>query len=179
MSLSSFFRSVFQRLEAATGTGKVPTLSKERVAALDDAFADAAGVPTVVKAVADSTRLPGRFQWLSMVPQWDFLDFLTAEAQRSPSFGLHRQVEVVGVIEEDGVVTGVRHRRTDGDGGETDLCALLTVAADGRHNAVRRAAGMSRVEFGAPWPCSGTASPRPPATRRAPSCGWCPVGCSR
>ena len=55
--LEADVRSAAQRLEAATGTGKVPTLSKERVAALDDAFADAAGVPTVVKAVADSTRL--------------------------------------------------------------------------------------------------------------------------
>ena len=49
--LEADVRSAAQRLEAATGTGKVPTLSKERVAALDDAFAEAAGVPTVVKAV--------------------------------------------------------------------------------------------------------------------------------
>ena len=55
--LEADVRSAAQRLEAAVGTGRAPTLSKERVAALDDAFADAAGVPTVVKAVADSTRL--------------------------------------------------------------------------------------------------------------------------
>ncbi len=45
------------RLQAVVGNGKAPSLSKERIAALDDAFAEAAGVPTVVKAVADSTRL--------------------------------------------------------------------------------------------------------------------------
>ena len=55
--LEADVKSAAQRLQDATGTGKAPTLSKERVAALDDAFADAAGVPTVVKAVADSTRL--------------------------------------------------------------------------------------------------------------------------
>jgi hypothetical protein len=55
--LEADVRSAAERLEQAVGTGKAPTLSKERVAALDDAFADAAGVPTVVKAVADSTRL--------------------------------------------------------------------------------------------------------------------------
>ena len=55
--LEADVKSAAQRLQDATGTGKVPSLSKERVAALDDAFADAAGVPTVVKAVADSTRL--------------------------------------------------------------------------------------------------------------------------
>ena len=55
--LEADVRSAAQHLQDAVGTGKTPTLSKERVAALDDAFADAAGVPTVVKAVADSTRL--------------------------------------------------------------------------------------------------------------------------
>ncbi len=46
-----------RRLQEAVGTGKAPSLSNERIAALNDSFADAAGVPTVVKAVADSTRL--------------------------------------------------------------------------------------------------------------------------
>ena len=55
--LEADVRSAAERLQEAAGSGKVPSLSKERVAALDDAFADAAGVPTVVKAVGDSTRL--------------------------------------------------------------------------------------------------------------------------
>ena len=103
--------------------------------------------------LGDFTRLPGRFQCLLMVPQWEFLNLLTAEAQKSPSFTLHRQVEVVGLVEENGTVTGVCYRRTDGEGmetEETELRALLTVAADGRHSAVRRAAGLAVVEFGAP-----------------------------
>ena len=41
----------------ATGTAPTPKLSKERVAELDEALAQSAGVPTVVKAVEDSTRL--------------------------------------------------------------------------------------------------------------------------
>jgi hypothetical protein len=55
--LEADVRAAAERLQDATGAGASPTLSKERIAALDDAFADAAGVPTVVKAVADSTRL--------------------------------------------------------------------------------------------------------------------------
>jgi GTPase Era involved in 16S rRNA processing len=55
--LEADVRAAAERLQEATGTGKIPNLSKERVAALDDAFADAAAVPTVVKAVEDSTRL--------------------------------------------------------------------------------------------------------------------------
>ena len=55
--LSADVRDAAQRLQEATGSGLVPVLSKERVAALNDAFAEAAGVPTVVKAVEDSARL--------------------------------------------------------------------------------------------------------------------------
>ncbi|WP_138735098.1 FAD-dependent monooxygenase [Modestobacter excelsi] len=95
--------------------------------------------------LGDFTRLPGRFQCLSMVPQYELLDLRTTEAARSSSFALHRQVEEVGLVEEDGTVTGVRCRRTDSDGSEEELRALLTVAADGRSSAVRRAAGMSPV----------------------------------
>ncbi|MBL0747147.1 YfjP family GTPase [Nocardioides baculatus] len=55
--LEADVRAAAERLQEATGTGKPPSLSKERVAALDDAFAEAAAVPTVVKAVEDSTRM--------------------------------------------------------------------------------------------------------------------------
>ncbi|MGZ6745614.1 MAG: GTPase [Nocardioides sp.] len=45
------------RLQAASGEGRTRALSRERVGALEDAFAEAAGVPTVVDAVERSTRL--------------------------------------------------------------------------------------------------------------------------
>jgi GTP-binding protein EngB required for normal cell division len=48
------------RLREASGTNGHPELSRERVAALEDAFADAAGVPTVVAAVESATRMRGR-----------------------------------------------------------------------------------------------------------------------
>ncbi|MGI8645794.1 MAG: ABC transporter, partial [Nocardioides sp.] len=55
--LEADLRSVAQELRDTSGTQAPGKLSKERVAALDDAFADAAGVPTVVAAVEKSTRL--------------------------------------------------------------------------------------------------------------------------
>ena len=99
--------------------------------------------------LADFTHLPGRFQYLSMVPQWDFLSFITGEAKQYPTFTLCTETEAVGLIERDGVVRGVRYRAA-GDGREHGLRALLTVAADGRHSTVRKAAGLEPVEFGAP-----------------------------
>jgi 2-polyprenyl-6-methoxyphenol hydroxylase-like FAD-dependent oxidoreductase len=100
--------------------------------------------------LGDFSRLPGRFQSLSMVPQWELLNFLTAEAEKFPSFRLHRQAEVVGLIQDGDAVTGVRYRREGGGGEESELRALLTVAADGRHSAVRQAAGLAVIEYGAP-----------------------------
>src|SRR5688500_2244576 len=46
-----------ERLDEATGRATGRGLPKQRVAALEDAFAEAAGVPTVVAAVEESTRL--------------------------------------------------------------------------------------------------------------------------
>ena len=45
------------RLDGATGQAKAGTLPKERIVALEEALADAAGVPSVVEAVEKSTRL--------------------------------------------------------------------------------------------------------------------------
>ena len=45
------------RMKEVSGSGRPMTLAKSRVAGLEDAFAEAAGVPTVVHAVEQSTRL--------------------------------------------------------------------------------------------------------------------------
>jgi 2-polyprenyl-6-methoxyphenol hydroxylase-like FAD-dependent oxidoreductase len=99
-------------------------------------------------AMGDFTELPGRFRYLSMVPQWDFLSFLTAEAARYPGFSLHREVEVTGLVEDgDGVVRGLRCRTA---AGEQEIRADLVVAADGRSSATRAAAGLVTTEYGSP-----------------------------
>jgi GTP-binding protein EngB required for normal cell division len=55
--LEADLRNAALRLEEASGSSPHPDLSKERIAALDDALAEAAGVPTVVDAVESATRL--------------------------------------------------------------------------------------------------------------------------
>lgn len=50
-------RGAAAQLSEATGDAPTRVLSPERVAALDDAFAEAAGVPTIVDAVERSTRM--------------------------------------------------------------------------------------------------------------------------
>jgi GTPase Era involved in 16S rRNA processing len=50
-------RSAAGRLQEASGAATVRALPRQRVAALEDSFADSAGVPVVVDAVERSTRL--------------------------------------------------------------------------------------------------------------------------
>jgi 2-polyprenyl-6-methoxyphenol hydroxylase-like FAD-dependent oxidoreductase len=81
------------------------------------------------------------------MPQWDFLDFLKQKAQRYPAFRLLMEAEVTGLVEENGIVRGVRAKTPDG---LLEVRAGLTVGADGRHSVIRKAAGLEVVDFGAP-----------------------------
>jgi 2-polyprenyl-6-methoxyphenol hydroxylase-like FAD-dependent oxidoreductase len=92
-------------------------------------------------------RLPSKFRFIAMVPQRDFLEFLTNEAGRFPSFRLIRNAEVTGLLETAGVIHGVRFR--DG-AGEHDFEAPLTIGADGRSSVTRQAANLPQVEAAAP-----------------------------
>ncbi len=55
--MAADLRAAAERLDEATGRATGRGLPRERVAALEDTFAEAAGVPTVVAAVEESTRL--------------------------------------------------------------------------------------------------------------------------
>ncbi|WP_285782057.1 FAD-dependent oxidoreductase [Microbispora sp. NBRC 16548] len=98
--------------------------------------------------IADLRRLPGKYRYIAFVPQWDFLDLLTREAGAYPNFHLLMNAKVVDLVRHDGAIRGVRYR--DERGEEREIRAVLTVAADGRHSDVRRAAGLSPRRFGAP-----------------------------
>ncbi|SFO74176.1 2-polyprenyl-6-methoxyphenol hydroxylase [Geodermatophilus dictyosporus] len=98
--------------------------------------------------LADFRRLPGPFRFLTFVPQWDFLSFLADRASRSPHFRLLTGAEAVGLLRQDGRVTGVRYATADGGTGE--VSATVTVAADGRDSRLRAEAGLTVREFGAP-----------------------------
>src|SRR5690242_897054 len=116
-------------------------LPHTEVAAIEVRTAD--GQPIRV----DIGRLGGRFPFVALVPQWDFLDFVTGEAARYPGFRLRMNAEALGLVEEDGIVRGVRYRA---DGAERTARAFLTVGADGRGSATRAAADLPQVATAAP-----------------------------
>jgi NADPH-dependent 2,4-dienoyl-CoA reductase/sulfur reductase-like enzyme len=70
--------------------------------------------PRGTVTVADFRRLKMRFPYVAFMPQWDFLDFVTGEAKRYPNFRLQMNAEVTELLEEDGVIRGVRYEAPDG-----------------------------------------------------------------
>src|SRR2546429_2041168 len=102
--------------------------------------------------IADFGHLPVRCPFLAFMPQWDFLDFLAGHARRYPGFALRMRTGVVGLLEADGRVIGVRATAPDGP---LQIRADLVVGADGRDSAVRAAAGLGvetpRAPVGLPW----------------------------
>ncbi|GAA2759172.1 FAD-dependent oxidoreductase [Actinopolymorpha rutila] len=104
--------------------------------------------------ILDLRHLRVRHPYIALVPQWDFLELLAAAASAYPEFELRRQAEAYDLVVEHGRVVGVRVRDRSGghgsDGGDYTLRAALTVAADGRHSTLRRAAGLTSRAFGAP-----------------------------
>lgn len=100
-----------------------------------------AGPGRSMVTVADLAVLPGPYNYVAMVPQWDLLDLLVDEARSEPSFDVRMNTEATSFLIERGRVTGVRYRTSDGRTGE--LRAVLTVACDGRGSLAR-----SRPELG-------------------------------
>ena len=97
--------------------------------------------------IGDFRHLPTHCKFLALMPQWDFLDFLKQHAESYPGFRLIMQAEVTELIEHQGIVTGVRAKTSQG---RLEVRANLIVGADGRHSVVRKCAGLSVEELGAP-----------------------------
>jgi 2-polyprenyl-6-methoxyphenol hydroxylase-like FAD-dependent oxidoreductase len=97
--------------------------------------------------IADFRRLSTRCKFVAFMPQWDFLDFLSDEGKRWPTFHLKMEAEATGLRNGAGSITGVIGRSPDGP---FEVAADLVIAADGRHSVLRRAAGLVVEELGAP-----------------------------
>lgn len=94
------------------------------------------------------------------MPQWDFLNFLAERGQTYPEFHLQMKAEAVDLIEESGVVSGVRAKTPEGD--LVVRCGLV-VGTDGRQSVVREKAGLKVEDKGAPMDVLWMRVPREPA----------------
>jgi 2-polyprenyl-6-methoxyphenol hydroxylase-like FAD-dependent oxidoreductase len=97
--------------------------------------------------IADFSRLPTHCKFIAFMPQWDFLNFLAAQAKRFPTFVLHMQHEVIDILFDNDRVAGVRANAPDG---EHDFYSDLVIGADGRHAITHTRANLELQELGAP-----------------------------
>jgi 2-polyprenyl-6-methoxyphenol hydroxylase-like FAD-dependent oxidoreductase len=95
----------------------------------------------------DLGRLKTRFPYILLVPQVRFLEFITREAARYPSFRLVMHANVNRLLEENGTIRGVHYLAPDG---EHEIRGPLTVGADGRFSLLRRLAGFEPIKTSPP-----------------------------
>lgn len=115
----------------------------------------------------DLKRLKTRFPYILMVPQVQFLDFITREAAKFPSFDLVMRANVRELVEEDGAVRGVKYLGPDDAWHE--LRAPLTVATDGRFSRLRQLAGIEPVKTSPPMDVLWFRLPKLPQDIEVPS----------
>jgi 2-polyprenyl-6-methoxyphenol hydroxylase-like FAD-dependent oxidoreductase len=121
----------------------------ERLLALRHAKVRSLSLPTPRgSAVVDLFgALRSKFPYITVMAQSQFLAFITEEAAHYPNFRLIMGARVEGLIEEQGVVRGVRYRGRDG---HRVLRAALVVGADGRFSLVRKLAGFVPIATSSP-----------------------------
>jgi 2-polyprenyl-6-methoxyphenol hydroxylase-like FAD-dependent oxidoreductase len=93
-------------------------------------------------------HLPVHAKFTALMPQWDFLNFLSDRARRFPAFDLRMHHDVVDLKMDGGRVTGVVARGSEGE--NVHIGARLVVGCDGRNSVTRRAGGLELMEFGVP-----------------------------
>lgn len=121
-------------------------------------FPVAGGRPVTM---GDFGSLRAPYNYVAMMPQWDFLNFLAAAAAEEPGFKLLMSHTATGLIRDGGRVRGVRFRGPDGT--QDELRADLVVATDGRHSVLRDAAGLATKQFPVPFDTWWFRLPRYPA----------------
>jgi 2-polyprenyl-6-methoxyphenol hydroxylase-like FAD-dependent oxidoreductase len=108
---------------------------------------------------ANLSRLKTKFPYITIMPQTSFLEFIVAEAEKYPSFRVVMGARVRELIEEGGVVRGVRYQD---ESGSHEVRAALVVGADGRGSRVRRLAGIEPLRTSPPMDVLWFRLPRKP-----------------
>src|SRR5438046_8198967 len=102
--------------------------------------------------VADFTRVPTHCKFVALMPQWDFLNFLSERAREFGGFELRMAHAATDLLREDGKNVGMVAQTPDG---AVQITADLAVAGDGRHSTMRNAANCPATEvgrtMGVPW----------------------------
>jgi 2-polyprenyl-6-methoxyphenol hydroxylase-like FAD-dependent oxidoreductase len=97
--------------------------------------------------VANFAHIPVPCKFIALMPQWDFLNFLTDKSRRFPALKVMMSAQVTDLIENAGRVVGVKVATQDGP---VEVRADLVVGCDGRTSTVRAASGLAVRDLGSP-----------------------------
>jgi 2-polyprenyl-6-methoxyphenol hydroxylase-like FAD-dependent oxidoreductase len=85
--------------------------------------------------------------FIALMPQWEFLNFLSGKAKAYPEFNLLMEHEAIDLIPGENRIRGVIVKSPSG---EKRIEADLVVACDGRHSLMRKDAALPLKEIGVP-----------------------------
>jgi 2-polyprenyl-6-methoxyphenol hydroxylase-like FAD-dependent oxidoreductase len=97
--------------------------------------------------VADFSRVPTHCKFVALMPQWDFLNFLSERAREFGGFDLCMEHEATDLLRQNGKIVGVVAQTPKGP---VEIAADLVIACDGRHSTMREAAKLPVRQFGVP-----------------------------
>jgi 2-polyprenyl-6-methoxyphenol hydroxylase-like FAD-dependent oxidoreductase len=117
---------------------------------------------------ADLSHLRARCQFVALMPQWHFLDFLAERARAYTGFDIWMNAVGEELILTDGRYQGIRGHRA---GVPFEIRADLVLATDGRHSTLREQATLPLRDLGAPIDVLWFRLRRP-HTERPTSAGW-------
>ncbi len=104
-------------------------------------------VGNTVFDVADFRGLPVSCPFVALMPQWDFLNFLSEHARGFSSFELLMEHEAVDLLREGDRIGGVVANNA---GRSVAIEADLVIGCDGRHSMTRKAGQLPVKDYGVP-----------------------------
>src|SRR5215813_12092107 len=110
--------------------------------------------------IGDFSRIPTHCKFVALMPQWDFLNYLTEEAKKFPTFRILMKYQATDLLYDGNRVAGVTGTSPSGP---FEIRSLLTIGADGRHSIVRQRAGFEIDDLGAPIDVLWMRLPKEPA----------------
>jgi 2-polyprenyl-6-methoxyphenol hydroxylase-like FAD-dependent oxidoreductase len=97
--------------------------------------------------IGDFSHLPTHCKFIALMPQWDFLNYLTEAGKNFSTFRIFMRYQATDLVYEGDRVTGVTGTSPNGT---FEVRASLTIGADGRHSIIRDRGGFQIEDLGAP-----------------------------
>ena len=96
--------------------------------------------------VVDFSKLKSKYRYVTMMPQAQFLDFMTSKARAFPSFEIQMAARAEAVVEGD-LGFAIRYEQ---NGVEQIVNADLVIACDGRHSKMRKLLNLKPIKTSVP-----------------------------